>query len=571
MHRILLTFLLFILAHIDLSFTMEQKEGGNPLNEFTRLTDRHKPTIVLATDDGYAVPTAATILSIEETTPDPKNVIVLSYKLSKKNKCALKNLSNGTTNVIVQRIPMQYIKDAKKCSTTWNVLVQARIFYQEIFNELNSNPQFLEKIGGTPIEYFIHIDSDTIVVRNLLSILESSTIYSNTCFSSTDLCFISRRRLDEEYINGVSGGVVIWMLEAVNKLGSTIMRDKLRESIDRNLYLNFYRNDKCYQLWSILRDSDDRDTLIKSLRVLETLDLSKLDEFISKIKMEKHSAEFVSFIEIFSELNKVFGNLIAGKINEILNYLIEESSEEKKDLSHMNRASGMEIKIIQTNPTEEEVMSKCLVSFFSHRYNFIMKYIFPKLDKTPQDELSEWGLCGYPQITSYKDLLMELCKKYPQTVAEIIKEFNEIVVMHFDMCYKPWEPRFRELAREDHELYKIASIYSYYIYKLCNFDKIDQWKTSFSNILKEYEEPDIIERDEITEILRSINHMFRKPPYTVVQHLRIIPTTSLTRILKLMYSMSSDIIEHPRGAKEEKEQREKNMAIVPLHTKYWWE
>ncbi len=109
------------------------------------------------------------------------------------------------------------------------------------------------------------------------------------------------------------------------------------------------------------------------------------------------------------------------------------------------------------------------------------------------------------------------------------------------------------------------------MFQLCNFDKIDQWKTSFSNILKEYEEPDIIERDEITEILRSINHMFRKPPYTVVQHLRIIPTTSLTRILKLMYSMSSDIIEHPRGAKEEKEQREKNMAIVPLHTKYWWE
>ena len=36
---------------------------------------------------------------------------------------------------------------AEELSTDWNILVQERIFYPEIFKDLNADKEFLQKIG----------------------------------------------------------------------------------------------------------------------------------------------------------------------------------------------------------------------------------------------------------------------------------------------------------------------------------------------------------------------------------------------------------------------------------------
>ena len=108
----------------------------------------------------------------------------------------------------------------------------------------------------------------------------------------------------------------------------------------------------------------------------------------------------------------------------------------------------------------------------------------------------------YPSIKSYGDLFKAVCERDPQIVPDIDTEFKNMVVMHFDMCYKPWDNEFAELAEGNPELYKIIYVFLSYVTRLFDFENIDDWKEKLSTTLNTAKAQEVIDklRGEIEEM-----------------------------------------------------------------------
>ncbi|MBR1734954.1 MAG: hypothetical protein IJ730_05860 [Alphaproteobacteria bacterium] len=509
--RIIQNILIFLIIQIvfistDISYATEN------------LRTLHIPVIVMSTDNGYAIQTGASIVSLEKTTPEDKKVIVLSNKLSAMNRQALENLSDPHTRVVVEEIPQKYLEAAEEYRTEWNILSQVRLFYQEIFNELNKNQEFLKKIDlqNTGIHYFIHMDSDTLMIRNLFEIFKSLPSYS--CFASTNLNFLSMARLGQE-VNfpgantkgDISGGLIIFFLDNLNACKESVI-ENAKKCKEENIYLSFYNNDESYQMWKILCDSKNRSEFIKLLNELKTKDPTKLDEVLNarlvlndKLtgeEKEKLTNDYYSFIRHFITLAEEYVDVISEKMEEIIDFFICESCENKKDRSCVIAAKGKSIDYRLPNPTEEMVFSSYFSTFqLPEKFNFIMKYVFPQIDKTPLEYLAEVTL-DFPSIDSFTGIAKELLFRHPELIEEINKNFCEMVMMHFDVCEKPWTPRFATLAKQDIGLQKIIKIYASYVAQLQGFDGLETMKKHFDSVLKKRIK--IMTPKDICNLLRSI-------------------------------------------------------------------
>ena len=136
----------------------------------------------------------------------------------------------------------------EELSTDWNILVQERIFYPEIFKELNADKEFLQKIElEGSVNYFIHLDSDSLVLRNLFDIY--GHFYLDKYFASANLETVSSTRL-MAYLNGdvepmcISGGTR-GILMGVANLGQMNFRSlqKIILPCEKLIYTKFLKEE----------------------------------------------------------------------------------------------------------------------------------------------------------------------------------------------------------------------------------------------------------------------------------------------------------------------------------------
>ncbi|MCR5225184.1 MAG: hypothetical protein K6C34_03820 [Alphaproteobacteria bacterium] len=473
-------------------------EGSSAIALNPSITSR----VVLATDDGYAIPTAITILSCLATTPELKEIIVLYPHdgLSDNNIAALKKLDK----VISLEIPSKYMKAAISRDTKWNPLVQLRISYPELFQELRP------ELTG-----FIHMDSDTIAVRNVGNMLQDTMnhleLNERTLKYLGDIPmipFFLATNLDKVW-NGmysdektISGGVVGWNLDAINKMSVSM---SVLYELTNNKIPDFYKAEECYRLWEVLRNSDERDNIIKTLSELAELTTeSELETY--RQKLSSHSEDLQASAQIFVQFIKSIITFSEGyKKNDDFNrQVITLASSFVLDILINDSAPGNEQPQVPEYRTriwehnrEEQIMSGFPWLELLQKWNFIMCYIFPQISDAK---------CPLQYIESVKCLYA--C--HPELRDEILDEFKKICVMHFDDCIKPWNKKFSELAKEYPELYKIMAIYGYYCSQLSEFDSLDEWKMFFASAWVECISdghsdcwPAIKNADDVREVLKT--------------------------------------------------------------------
>lgn len=462
--KIYLVFLVFITMLLQGScvYSMEAHTGA-----LETTSSDYQRIIVMATDDVYARYTAASIVSIKGSTPDSKSIIVLYNNLSNTNIEQFEKLVDPNTKIVVQRIDADILEQAQKFSTDWNILVQVRIFYQEIFNRLNRNADFLAKVGVNHIRYFIHLDSDTLILRNLFSIFDY--VSQPFCFASANLQFVSLFRL-EEYkrdVNayGPSGGVVVWDLDEINRQSKNL----LSVAQEIKAYRCLYNNTHTHRMLKMLCNAELRPAIIERIKqLIEETNIENKEGFI-KGEIAKEPAQANEFFMHLSEIHqKLQETEPKTTLEEFLNYLIDITSDEEKRariIDEINTEKGN-----NHNPTEEVVISKFAPRVYvPERYNFIVKNLFPETDATSLKDFKSWNMVDN-RINSYTTLLREHLSRIPDIKREIVDEFNNIVVMHFDVCHKPWSLKFEELAKVNPVLNNIIFIYRLFEYGISKPD-----------------------------------------------------------------------------------------------------
>lgn len=384
----------FLLSQVSSLFAMNDSFVVNK----NRFIQRHKPVIVMGTNDKYAEPTAVCITSLKGSTPDDKSVIVLYNELSDENIKLLEGLSDSHTKVATHLIDNKIQQQAQEFSTDWNILVQERLFYPEIFDEINQESEFLKKIGVDSVRYFIHLDSDTLVFRDLFIILGhvpeflkgKDEIKKRISFASANLHTVSIHALEEyqkkgiNNLSGISGGVVVWDLDALDLEEQKLSMIARSEAI----YNHLYNNKIIFSMYKILAEKK-RSDLVEKIQLIRT-EPEKLSDII---KQSKENTEDISeFFENFSKIKSLLENaekLGASSSEEFWEYLYLLATDEE-EINRIMRCIDFEKKKEDFNPTEESVMTRFPNAFVPEKYNFVMKNIFPEIDDTDKNELETW-------------------------------------------------------------------------------------------------------------------------------------------------------------------------------------
>ena len=475
---------LFVACYVFLLFQVSSLFATNDIFVVNknRFTQRHKPVVIMGTNDKYAEPTAASITSLKGSTSGDKSVIVLYNELSDKNMKLLESLSDSHTKVITHLIDKKIQQQAQEFSTDWDILVQERLFYPEIVDKINQDSEFLEEIGVDHVRYFLHLDSDTLVLRDLFSIL-GHVPEKWICFASANLHTVSIHALEKYTKNGtnnlvgVSGGVVVWDLDALD-------REEQKPSMvaqSEAAYNYLYNNKIIFSMYKILAEKK-RSDLAEKIQLIRT-EPEKLNDIIKQSK--ENTRDISEFFENFSKIKGLLENaekLGASSSEEFWEYLYFLATDEE-EINRIVRCVDFKKEKKDFNPTEESVMTRFPNAFVPEKYNFVMKNIFPEIDNTDKDELETWPVDSY--TTLLKQLLGAKSSDTEGTVEDIlVKNFNNMVVMHFDVCKKPWSSEFRELAKNNSELQKIFDIYNIFKDGIYGQDSVESLNHRALEILK---------------------------------------------------------------------------------------
>lgn len=464
------TFTIFLLVfQVNNLFAEMSSEFISKLNaNKARFMKRHLPIIVMSTDDGYAEPTTVSIVSVKCSTSDKKSIIVLYNELSDENIKKLEGLSDKNTTIITQKIDEDILKKAEEFSTNWNILVQERIFYPEIFSKLNKNKKFLNKVGVNKIRYFVHLDSDTFVLRNLFDILgyipenrevryKSSDgairdIVETPCFASVPHVVFRQRLEKGMQWGGITGGVVVWDLDEIERtrINMVLTAKKIKA---RKL---LYNNEHIFKIYNILIYSDKKEELVAKIKRIAE-ESKNLDDVI-KTEVARssniESRDIKVFFENLSKIKKSFED--AEKLGEVTFqefwghlYNVATGTKTRKRIDFNLRRSSNRKKL-NPNPTEEMVMKRFPQVFVSPRFNFCMRNIFPEIRVSSMSSLNK---------KNYLFILQRHLLQIPGIEDELIDNFKNMVVMHFDVSLKPWNLEFKELAKTNPSLQKIIDIY----------------------------------------------------------------------------------------------------------------
>lgn len=193
------------------------------------ISEREKvATFVFETDFGYMTPTCAAITSLCETTPVPKDIVVIQDgSIDKESVNSIESIEKKyeNTSVIVYELSQDINEKIRKMDMgKWSKMVAVRLFYPNIFSGLFNNKEYKKRlIGGDSFSDFMHIDSDAIVVKDI-SGFYAECRQSDYAIQSTRLhYFMSPLGFDAKYCgrpggDGVSGGVVFFTLRCSFKM-----------------------------------------------------------------------------------------------------------------------------------------------------------------------------------------------------------------------------------------------------------------------------------------------------------------------------------------------------------------
>lgn len=477
------------------------------------LHGQYNDVIVFGTDGGYVLPTAVAIQSLKESTPEEKTVVVLYPKeikdsvseevtqrgLSSNDIKCFRQLSDATTRVIPVEIPQSYMEKAKRIANRWwSSLVQVRIYYRDMFRD----PEILAQIGLQGVRYLIHLDGGLWVIRNIFDLVrEMEASGRDWCIASStlDKIYDGTEKL-EEGEKKISGGVIIFNLAHPAPSPDDIVK---RYFYEEKILTCLWDNDYGILILKLLVESPELRGIFSNLT-------------LASLKQELHGGNGAEtkLIQALHKLSEYFPSIFADeKIFSDLKRQIKLALENTEDCDHI-KVLNVSKNILKegrkpardateqniTKPTEEDIFSAFQpIYWFSSRYNFNPRYLFPELNES-RTYLTD--RCWHPW-----EILQEE-KGGKNVYAQRREILRTPHVIHFDGCTKPWSQTNIILAQPNPELYKITYIHWRYLKQIVNqsipFTGIDAEVARLGGYLSGWEALASLDKQKVPEIFENI-------------------------------------------------------------------
>ena len=375
------------------------------------LTSSDTMIFVLGTDNNYVEPTAVTIKTVQSTTPGQKTFILFADHVEKQNINKLQLMMSSSDELMVIDLSnskySKYISFMDKYKTAWNRLVALRIVYSDILKN--------ELVQGKHIDKFLHLDSDLYVMKNQREFWNLSAP-ENSPLLGADTQFISSDNLKWMSDNStvrcklMGGGVILWDLKRVLELFNqeSGYKNLFCEELEKQTQIIRYdADDDTLELWDLLIAEKKEGKTITEERILTSPQMDRLDQKYSKY-VERTEATKRILTEIYNDKSIYF---VIDR-----NYL-------KWNLSNYVA-------------TEEE----CFINYgyiVDTKYNFLVKYIYPELDKTPKDLFDAVAKFAGINCCNYTELLHGMLQ-YESVRTELANSLKDVNILHFDVTMKPW-------------------------------------------------------------------------------------------------------------------------------------
>jgi hypothetical protein len=423
----------------------------------------------MATDKNYILPTSVAMLMLAAHATKQIHICVLGKDLSEDElKCLNELKIPSKLTVDSFNVPQKYFDSTKDISTLWNSLVGVRLEYPNIARDIEVGEIVCVNWKNKPINTLLHLDSDIFCFDDITNILKFSK--KTTVISSVNLHLISYDDLkfskNRSQLTCISGGVVVWnlhqykkdkyrqdhiittakcSLEEIKLLMSSKARNLVEilttDKVAHQFFVKFLQDiDKYSIVWHGSTPADN-----KNKEMLFRLQQSALIPPTTNLKvivnlMNEFMKKYPSYISTESESTS------SVSITELLKYFCEESTEHEGELKIMHKLSnGFDVQPASL-VTEEDVLAKAVSCSckIPARYNFQVKYIIPSIDQTPPFDNKHIAYRTSGQANNFEDLQMQVLTKNKNKLTNLLAEVDQLVILHFDMCQKPWVAEFNK-------------------------------------------------------------------------------------------------------------------------------
>lgn len=432
--------LLFIISACSLCNSEATEQLNETDNNFRRV-------YILKSDDNYIQQTAVAIKTVQLTDDSPKTFILFSDGVKQPNLEKLNSMIKGNDELIIEDVYNEkYTSFMNKYQTTWNRLTTLQIIFPNILKNIKINS------GKDHIKKCLHLDGDLFVLKNLdeLWSMQYNPENPNHFLFGADIGMINLENLiDEELGIAMSAGVVLWHLEDLykderfkngqNEFYSTLCKEiELRQCVTSKKY--------CELLCKILKLDNYNEKIEELINNLDrrselSFDNKGIDSLIQNL--------ITSFPNAFKENNDK--KHLLELVKEHLNDTNSIFHPEKRDTTELERK-----RIRDYIPLEEDIfLDFCKI--IDTKFNFIAKYIYPELDKTPQTNY-EYFQEETGEIIDYPGLLSK-CLEFESIRNQLHNAVQDIKILHFDVTEKPWSANEKELLKSNQQKYKLFQFY----------------------------------------------------------------------------------------------------------------
>ena len=245
----------------------------------------------------------------------------------------------------------------------------------------------------------------------------------------------------------MSAGVVLWHLE-----------DLYKDERFQNGKNEFYS--------TLLKEIEERQYVTSNEYCQMLCEISHLANYNEKIE------ELINNLDHQSELsfnNEVIDSLIqnlttffpnAFKANNDKKRLLKLVKEHLNDTNSTFHPEKQDIKKLEKIrdyiPLEEDIFFE-FCQIIDTKFNFIAKYIYPELDKTPQIDYTTFQeLSG--QSIDYPGLLSK-CLEFESIRNQLHNSVQDIKILHFDVKEKPWSEGAKKLLQSNQQKYTLFQFY----------------------------------------------------------------------------------------------------------------
>jgi hypothetical protein len=141
-----------------------------------------------------------------------------------------------------------------------------------------------------------------------------------------------------------------------------------------------------------------------------------------------------------------------------LSYLVETSSSRDREWRAICDPSFDHLHCLTI--TEEEVFAEFATISVPFRYNFQGKYVSPALDRSPQSYNDGLFFFSDQQAHNSWELMLAASERFPSLLSKLATELSSMVVLHFDVCHKPWDEKSKTLAAQFPIIARLVSFWA---------------------------------------------------------------------------------------------------------------